>query len=149
MGAYEAHTGCPPHQNPRLPPRTPDIALPRICINTAPAGDALLLPGYINPSCSVDRGTRRLLLQLLQFLPIFAVDTSLTPYSMICLVLVIAWHLPAPVLVPPAPGATDFLKCPTPLPIFSACTLSIACSSALPAAQGAILFPNNVIHCAC
>jgi hypothetical protein len=35
------------------------------------------------------------------------------------------------------------------VPDSAARTLSIACSSALRAAQGAILFPNNVIHCAC
>jgi hypothetical protein len=63
-------------------------------------------------------------------------------------VILLAWILLTPALIPPAPAATLTLlplKCSILPTTFPGCTSSTVCCSALPAAQGAIQFPNSIL----
>jgi hypothetical protein len=124
-------------------PEPPNTALPRICINTSLIVVALWLACYINPSHSDYSGTWRLLLLMLQS------NTTLTPPWMVTL---IGRLLPTTALIQPVPGPNPKSpphSCSLVTSLFPDFTLSTGCSSALPAAPCAVLFPTFIPMCCC
>jgi hypothetical protein len=77
--AQKVYGGRPLPQNPPFPPQVPQHSIAQDMYQHIFDRGMVWCVGRINPFRSADSGACRLLLQMLQFFPCFAVATSLTP----------------------------------------------------------------------